>query len=360
EERLRLRLGQLVVAPSLAAELTMLLVHLSRSEPLDIPLERFERARLQLGGSFFARLAEAGLAKPTDHLVLLLFAEAWGLSQLSDDAAPLVAALEESTPERLCQQLEGWLGCQVDRRRTKFAESILEGDREGTETPQARAAMLVVLENLGRLGGFDPSFQRKYARLVAELWEKFLSGEWEREGGAVRQEVQRLSEALGLDPLFDDLLAALPRGHVARLRPEALRRAVAEGRHIRLIPLLSSGASGVLVSSQQFYSLGYGMSQAEALRRLSQEAQRLSVPLKAIADPTRLRILRAVAQEAWYTGEIAERLGIAQPTASQHLKILRDQGLVDAQQRGNFVYYRLNQERLEAYLDQVRRFLLPE
>ena len=69
--------------------------------------------------------------------------------------------------------------------------------------------------------------------------------------------------------------------------------------------------------------------------------------LHAIADPTRLSILLELA----HTGErqvleLARLLGLSQPLASWHLRILRQAGLVTTRRLGRQVFCRLNRERL--------------
>jgi ArsR family transcriptional regulator, arsenate/arsenite/antimonite-responsive transcriptional repressor len=71
-------------------------------------------------------------------------------------------------------------------------------------------------------------------------------------------------------------------------------------------------------------------------------AERLSALFKAIADPTRLKILNRIAGQpeicvCVFVGE----LGLAQPTVSHHLRVLREAGLVEARRRGTWAYYRL-------------------
>jgi ArsR family transcriptional regulator len=63
--------------------------------------------------------------------------------------------------------------------------------------------------------------------------------------------------------------------------------------------------------------------------------------LKALADPTRLRILGLVAGGEVCVCHLHEALGIPQPTASRHLAYLRRAGLVDGRRDGLWVYYRL-------------------
>ena len=78
-------------------------------------------------------------------------------------------------------------------------------------------------------------------------------------------------------------------------------------------------------------------------------AERLAAWFSVLADPTRLRLfsLIATASEACAACDLAEPLGVSQPTVSHHLKVLRDAGLVDSEKRGRWVYYQAVPERLE-------------
>ena len=63
--------------------------------------------------------------------------------------------------------------------------------------------------------------------------------------------------------------------------------------------------------------------------------------LKALADPTRLRILGLLQQDAVCVCHIHDSLKISQPKASRHLAYLRRAGVVSSEKRGLWVYYRL-------------------
>jgi len=74
-----------------------------------------------------------------------------------------------------------------------------------------------------------------------------------------------------------------------------------------------------------------------------EQAERLAVLLKAVADPTRLRLLSLVARAG--DGEacicdLTGPVGLAQPTVSHHMKILVEAGLLTREQRGRWAYYR--------------------
>jgi DNA-binding transcriptional ArsR family regulator len=69
----------------------------------------------------------------------------------------------------------------------------------------------------------------------------------------------------------------------------------------------------------------------------------------AIGDPNRRRILELLAVGPRAVGELASELGIAQPSVTQHLGLLREVGAVDFDKRGNASVYRL----LPGALDEV-------
>lgn len=78
---------------------------------------------------------------------------------------------------------------------------------------------------------------------------------------------------------------------------------------------------------------------------LSEEAARqLATALKAIAEPTRLRLLSLVAArpdgEACIC-ELTVPVRLSQPTVSHHMKVLVDAGLLTREQRGKWAFYRL-------------------
>lgn len=69
-----------------------------------------------------------------------------------------------------------------------------------------------------------------------------------------------------------------------------------------------------------------------------------------LADPTRLKLLRLLSQQrepdALCVNALAYRLGVTQPAVSQHLKVLKDAGLVQGEKRGYRAHYFVKQEAL--------------
>ncbi|MCO8126307.1 metalloregulator ArsR/SmtB family transcription factor [Acidimicrobiia bacterium EGI L10123] len=69
--------------------------------------------------------------------------------------------------------------------------------------------------------------------------------------------------------------------------------------------------------------------------------------LKALAEPRRWRIVELLSCEELCVCHLAEEIGIAQPLASHHLKVLRDAGLVESEKHRQWTYYRLRPGALE-------------
>lgn len=74
------------------------------------------------------------------------------------------------------------------------------------------------------------------------------------------------------------------------------------------------------------------------------DAEQLAGVLKALADPTRIRLLSLVQSRPRAearVGELTTPLGVSQPTVSHHLRVLAEAGVLRREQRGVAAYYRL-------------------
>ena len=85
------------------------------------------------------------------------------------------------------------------------------------------------------------------------------------------------------------------------------------------------------------------------------EIEKLSEIFKALADPTRLRLVKllnnckpGVCQGGpLCVNALADQLGVTQSAVSQHLRILRHTGLVRGERKGNFMHYSLDPNGLD-------------
>jgi DNA-binding transcriptional ArsR family regulator len=79
----------------------------------------------------------------------------------------------------------------------------------------------------------------------------------------------------------------------------------------------------------------------------------------ALADPTRRRIIESLADGESAFGDLADQFDMSRPAVSQHLKVLREAGLVHVRKDAQRRIYRLNAEGLDElgeWLESVRRF----
>jgi DNA-binding transcriptional ArsR family regulator len=73
----------------------------------------------------------------------------------------------------------------------------------------------------------------------------------------------------------------------------------------------------------------------------------ISPLFKALADETRFRLFRALLTHDWCVGALAHYLKISEAAVSQHLKQLREAGLVKGEKRGYWTHYLVEKEKLK-------------
>jgi len=78
---------------------------------------------------------------------------------------------------------------------------------------------------------------------------------------------------------------------------------------------------------------------------------------KALADPTRRRVLQLLRDRPMLAGELADHFDVSKPTMSAHFAILQDAGLIDADKQGRTIVYRLKMSVLEEALLQFAHTL---
>ncbi|MFF1556563.1 ArsR/SmtB family transcription factor [Streptomyces sp. NPDC058279] len=70
--------------------------------------------------------------------------------------------------------------------------------------------------------------------------------------------------------------------------------------------------------------------------------------LRVLADPLRLRVVTLLARETLCTTHLVEETGARQTNLSNHLRVLREAGVVETEPCGRFTYYRLRPDVIEA------------
>ena len=76
----------------------------------------------------------------------------------------------------------------------------------------------------------------------------------------------------------------------------------------------------------------------------------------ALSDPTRRQVFDRLSRKALSVGELAEGLPVTRPAVSQHLKVLKDAGLVVVRSEGTRNIYRVDPRGVAAMRDYLDRF----
>ena len=222
--------------------------------------------------------------------------------------------------------------------------------RLASETARDREAMRARLARLRS----SADARRAYVELMRDVWAA-VRPDWVRNGrrsveaavaarreiqhhGAPWEEIARSNYRPG-GRVLDDLVASLPRDGVVAVVP-------AYFAHLgSLVDLPGTVMIGVRAEG----------SGAEARARTENLARRL----KTISDPTRLAIVEVLRATPSTVGELAEIFSLAQPTVSNHVKILRDAGFVANASRGGRRELVLEHGTLDELLDHLEGMLDP-
>lgn len=77
---------------------------------------------------------------------------------------------------------------------------------------------------------------------------------------------------------------------------------------------------------------------------------------KALADPTRLRILETIKNKERCICEIIPATGKSQPNVSQHLKILKNAGLIEERKEGNKIFLKESNKKIHEIIRLAKNF----
>jgi ArsR family transcriptional regulator, lead/cadmium/zinc/bismuth-responsive transcriptional repressor len=89
-------------------------------------------------------------------------------------------------------------------------------------------------------------------------------------------------------------------------------------------------------------------------------AEALAATFSVLGDPTRVRLLDALAQQEMCVCELAEIVNSSESAVSHQLRLLRSLRLVRSRRSGRLVFYRLDDEHIRRLLDQGRRHIEEE
>lgn len=328
------------VRPSAVLELTyayyFLMKRLDRDRDSNLPWVRQLRENPPAG---LDGLREVWRTREMECLGYELFVLACGLGYAIDPDPDRFLADFPALPARILTSLD-------DIKGTKDAEE--HGDTEAAHRLRRHYEVLS-----------EPAAGLEMQAALTALW-RFMQPYWEREGhdvsAAAGALLEREIEATG------DLLAALPPHHFVQFEEAAaeLRERQKSGL-VMVVPLFFASLGGFHLDVGDVDYLGYGVHSESIFQEQQRELAALAGRLKAFSDPTRLLLLVLIGRLTQFpltVGDLARQLGVSQPTASGHLRLLRDAGLVEVVKKGNRSFYRLQEPAVAEAIRDLQRALL--
>jgi DNA-binding transcriptional ArsR family regulator len=90
---------------------------------------------------------------------------------------------------------------------------------------------------------------------------------------------------------------------------------------------------------------------------MASETEKAAAVFRVLGAENRLRIMELLRTHSFCVNALAVRLKLTPAAVSQHLRVLREVGLVESDKRGYYVHYRLNERRLDEWRDLADRVL---
>lgn len=222
---------------------------------------------------------------------------------------------------------------------------------EGTSAPAdaEHADVEHVAERIALLR--EPAAADAWVAAHRGLW-RLVGPVWERDRHAAVNAA--VTAALASVEAGAGALAALPPHHFAQFEHAAMsiRQAETAGR-VLLVPLGMALAGGFVFDVDGTVVIGFGLQADEVHEVTARRVAHLAPRMKAFGDPTRAMLLALIARFEGLqltVGDLAQQLGVSQPTVSGHLRLLRDAGLIELERRGNKAHHRVDREALHRLL----------
>jgi DNA-binding transcriptional ArsR family regulator len=214
----------------------------------------------------------------------------------------------------------------------------------------------------------DPvALHERFLALLETYWEDAFAAEWERIEPDLAASVAEAGRQIAehgvyglLRGLFPEVRSDPAEGRFWLERDHDHEVTVGPGETLVLAPSAYVWPH-VRVSCDEPWPFGLVF----PARSITREARPRIPPaqlvgvLRALADDTRLRALRLIAERPRSTQELAPLVGISEAALSKHLRALADAGLLERRREGYYVLYRLVGERLDAVAPSLDGFLRP-
>jgi len=284
---------------------------------------------------------------------------------LPDLGVPTAAGVHQSFEE----ELAALRALPPELARAGLGRPILDHGGEGDrafERPGVRDALRARAGEPAVLLYDDPSaFAKRFGSMLERYWEDAFAAEWGRIEPLLARSIVESGHVLAAAGIWP-VLGRLP----ARCRADPDRRELlVDVPHEHIVEV---GAENPLVLSPSVFVWPHLLVNCDppwplavvyAAPDLAREAEPRIPPaellrvLRAVADDTRLRILRLVSERPRTTQELGPLVGLSRAGLSKSLLRLAEAGLVVPRREGYYVVYSLAPDRLDALGEALRRFL---
>lgn len=169
-------------------------------------------------------------------------------------------------------------------------------------------------------------------------------------------------EAASIKETLDSFYTEL-EAHKSSFKKYLTKQKIDWGNDLFIVPCLTNYQLVQYVGREYFSRFftvffGAGVSFDYAINYTTPASTNQNDFLKALADPSKLEILKILKTKDMYGQEIAERMKLKTPTISYHMETLVNLGLVTVNKESNRIYYGLNTDVLIAFLDAVKKSFL--
>ena len=219
----------------------------------------------------------------------------------------------------------------------------------------ARRAAMLLFEDPER-------FVERFASLLEGYWEAAFEAEWQRIEPKLAESVELAGRQIAGDGMYPFLLSLAPQlrvdpggGSFGLDVPHDHRVALGPTNPLLLLPSVYVWPH-VRVNCDKPWPLAViyrAPHLARSLRRRATPPQLVQL-LKALADPTRLRILELIAKQPRSTQELAPLVGLTEAGASKQLRLLASAGLLSTKREGYYVVYSFEPGKLETLTEELR------
>ena len=223
-------------------------------------------------------------------------------------------ALFEENPERLFEVLES------------AAASSNRPEPLGSEPPEDQKRFRMRLKRLRE----NAKLRGQWIALLRAVWE-VIAPSWESRGRTlVEAQVREYRQKLPHSLTYVDVEALFQCDYDGTL-PAVFKELAAVGGEVVLAPA-HFGRRGMFVAFPERFLICPPTPAVPT--GPSDETRSRARRFKALGDPTRLALLEAVGRRARTVGDLADLTGLAQPTVSNHMRVLREAGLVSGGKNG--------------------------